>query len=135
MDVRDLFSKIDELKEDGTLRFSTEHAWSRPSEVEDVIQSVYPELSIFFMEEELGMEIFQTNDMYGEFFMETIILDDETEGMEYMTETGLLMKLSELRGAPIPDMEAAKAFITLYNQAQDTAGTERHLWLHVADIC
>ena len=124
-----------ELQEDGTLWFSTEHAWSRPSEVEELIQEVYPNLSIYFMEEELGIGIFQTNDMYHEYFKETIILDDEVDGMEYMTEEELLKKLSELRGTPVPDMEAAAAFITLYNQAQDAAGTETHLWLHVADIC
>ena len=124
-----------EIGKDGVLRFNTEHAWSRPSEVEDLIQEKYPDLSIFFLEEELGMDIFQTNDMYGEFFKEKIILDDETDGMEYFTEDAFLEKISEIKGEPVADMEAAEGFLSLYNAAQDAAGTERHLWLHVADIC
>ena len=81
------------------------------------------------------MDIFQTNDMYGEFFKEKIILDDETDGMEYFTEEAFLEKISEIKGEPVADMEAAEGFLSLYNAAQDAAGTERHLWLHVADIC
>ena len=115
--------------------FSTEHAWSRPNEVEDVIQEKYPSLSIYFLEEELGMDIFQTNDEYGQFFKETVILDDETDGMEYFTEEKAFERLSLLKGAPITDWEGAKDFLDKYNAAQDAAGTERHLWLHKADIC
>ena len=69
-----------EFSDEGRLTFDVEHAWSRPDEVEDLIRKKYPSLSIFFLEEELGMGIFQTNDACGEYFPETIILDDEQEG-------------------------------------------------------
>lgn len=123
------------LASDGTLTFSTEHAWSRPNEVEDLILEKYPSLSIYFLEEELGMDIFQTNDEYGQFFKETVILDDETDGMEYFTEEKAFERLSLLKGTPITDWEGARDFLDKYNAAQDAAGTERHLWLHKADIC
>ena len=123
------------LDEDGTPRFDTEHAWSRPSEVEELTRSRYPSLSIYFLEEELGMEIFQTNDKDGTFFQETVILDDESDGMEYFTMADALKRISELKGTPVNDWEEAEEFLNKYNLAQDEAGTERHIWPHRADIC
>ena len=123
------------LDEDGTLRFDTEHAWSRPSEVEDLIFEVFPSVSIYYIEEELGMEVFQTNDVSGQYFPETVILDDEQDGMEYFTEEDALKRISELKGCPVTDWEEAESFLDEYNQAQDAAGTERHIWPHRADIC
>ena len=123
------------LGKDGTLRFDTEHAWSRPSEVEDLIFKAFPSVSIYFIEEELGMEIFQTNDVSGQFFPETVILDDEENGMEYYTEEGALARISELKGEPVNDWVEAEDFLERYNAAQEAAGTERRIWMHKASIC
>ncbi len=51
------------LSEDGdVLYFNTETAWGRASEVEDLIREKFPSIGIYYLEEELGMGIFQTND-------------------------------------------------------------------------
>lgn len=123
------------LSEEGVLSFDTEHAWSRPQEVEDLIREAYPSLSVYFLEEELGMDIFQTNDACQEYFKETVILDDESDGMEYFTEDKALEKISDLKGTPVSGWEEAEEFLDRYNLAQDAAGTERHVWLHRAEIC
>lgn len=122
------------LTEDGMLTFDSEHAWSRPEEVEDLIRRKYPSLSIYFLEEELGMDIFRTNDASGEFFKETVILDDEREGMEYYTPEGALERISELKGVPVTDWVQAEDYLEKYNATQDAAETECHVWLHRADI-
>lgn len=122
------------LSDDGTLFFDTEHAWSRPSEVEDLIRAVYPSVSIFFLEEELGMDIFQTNDVSGQFFPEQIIIDEESEGMEYYREEGAFQRLGELAGNPITTWEEAEAFVSAINDAQDEAEGEGHIWIHKAEI-
>ena len=120
--------------DDTVIFFNTEHAWSRPEEVEELIMKVYPGLETFFLEEELGMDIFQTNDLYQEFFPETIIIDEESEGTEYYTMEDALKKLSELKGEPVKDWEDAEAFANAINYAQDENGGEGHIWLHKADI-
>ena len=43
------------LSDEGVLTFDTEHAWSRPVEVEMLIESAFPSVKIYFLEEELGM--------------------------------------------------------------------------------
>lgn len=120
--------------DDTVIFFNTEHAWSRPEEVEELIMKVYPGLETFFLEEELGMDIFQTNDLYQEFFPETIIIDEESEGTEYYTMEDALKKLSELKGEPVKDWEDAEAFANAINYVQDENGGEGHIWLHKADI-
>ena len=120
--------------DDTVIFFNTEHAWSRPQEVEDLIMEVYPELVTFYLEEELGMDIFQTNDVYGEFFQETIIIDEESDGMEYYTMEDALKRLSELKGEPVKNWEEAEAFCKAINDAQDENSGDGHIWLHKADI-
>ena len=120
--------------DDTVIFFNTEHAWSRPEEVEELIMKVYPGLETFFLEEELGMDIFQTNDLYQEFFPETIIIDEESEGTEYYTMEDALKKLSELKGETVKDWEDAEAFANAINYVQDENGGEGHIWLHKADI-
>ncbi len=123
------------LSPDGVLRFDTEHAWSRPEEVEDLIREVYPSISIYFLEEELGMDIFQTNDAYGDFFQEKIIIDEESEGMDYYTEASALEHLGELLGRSFTDWEEAESAVAALNAAQDAAEGEGHVWVHRADVC
>lgn len=130
---RGSWSDLDMVAED-TIRFNTEHAWSRPDEVEDLLCEKFPGLQIFFLEEELGMDIFQTNDIYGEFFTENIIIDEEENGMEYYTMEDALERLSELKGEPVTDWEAAEAFASAINDAQDENDGEGHIWLHKADL-
>lgn len=120
--------------DDTVIFFNTEHAWSRPEEVEELIMNVYPGLETFYLEEELGMEIFQTNDLYQEFFPETIIIDEESEGTEYYTMEDALKRLSELKGEPVKNWEEAEAFCDAINAAQDESEGEGHIWLHKADI-
>lgn len=120
--------------DDTVIFFDTEHAWSRPEEVEELIMKVYPALETFYLEEELGMDIFQTNDLYQEFFPETIIIDEESEGTEYYTMEDALKRLSELKGEPVKNWEEAEAFCKAINDAQDENDGEGHIWLHKADI-
>ena len=122
------------LSEEGVLRFDTEHAWSRPDEVEELIREVYPSISIYFLEEELGMDIFQTNDESGEYFKQQIIIDEESEGMEYYTEEEAFKRISELTGKTVTTWEEADFHLSTLNEAQDDAGGEGHVWIHKADI-
>ena len=122
------------LTPEGVLFFDTEHAWSRPAEVEMLLEKAYPSLQIYFLEEELGMDIFQTNDAAGEYFKEQVIIDEESEGMEYYTEEAALEHLTELAGKPITSWEEAEAFTNALNEAQDEGEGEGHIWLHKAEI-
>lgn len=125
-----------ELSKDGkTLLFNTETAWGKATEVEVLIRQTYPSIEVFYLEEELGMGIFQTNDKDCKWFKETVIIDDEAEGSEYYTEKEALEKISKLKGTEISTWAEAVNFIEHYNAAQEAAETGRCVWLHRAEIC
>lgn len=122
-------------RDETSFSFDTEHAWSRPQEVEELILSKFPDISLYFLEEELGMGIFQTNDSVGEYFKETVIIDSEDEGMEYFTEEEALKEVSELTGAPISDWEQAYDALEKYNSESDEETDDSHgqVWIHRVD--
>ena len=102
--------------------------------MELIIEKNYPSISIYFLEEELGMDIFQTNDEAREYFKQQIIIDEESEGMEYYTEEDAFKHLSKLAGKPIKTWEEAEFFLEAYNETQDETEGEEHIWIHKADL-
>lgn len=112
-----------------SVTFNCEHAWSRPHEVEDLIRSVYPDIYIYFLEEEPGMGIFQTNDTENVYFHDTVIIDIEDEGMEYYDEDEALSVLSELKGERLSSWEEAEEFVDANNGKADSDREYRHIWL------
>lgn len=121
--------------EKGVLRFDTESAWSRPYDVfEDLLLRKYGDIEVYFIEEELGMDIFQTNDESGQFFNETVIIDSEEDGMEYNTPEEALDSLSELLGIELTDWERAWDALEKYNQAPEREEEGNRIWVHRVDI-
>lgn len=120
--------------EQGVLRFDTESAWSRPNDVfEDLLLRKYGDIEVYFIEEELGMDIFQTNDESGQFFNETVIIDSEEDGMEYYTPEEALDSLSELLGIELTDWEKAWDVLEKYNQAPEREEEGNRIWVHRVD--
>ena len=99
------------------LAFDTEHAWSRPFEVEDLIKEKYPEIDIYFFEEELGMGIFQTNDEDGSYFGSRYLIDiEETGEYEYYDkEEDALKPLIAYFKRDFSSWEEAEAFAEDHN--------------------
>lgn len=122
-------------RDEESFSFDTEHAWSRPGEVEELILSKFPDISLYFLEEELGMGIFLTNDSEGEYFNETVIIDSEDEGMEYFTEGEALKRLSEITGCELSDWEQADDAMEKYNSSSDDESDDTHgrVWVHRVD--
>lgn len=103
----------------GVISFLTDTAWSRCDEVEDLILSVYPDLEIFFFEEELGNGVFATNDHDREFFTEDILIDNNGD-MDYYELEGALSRLSEIKGSPVTSWDEAQAFCDDYNSKAES---------------
>ncbi len=126
---RGYWSNLDKKK--GQISFDCEHAWARPYEVEDLIKEKYEDLEIYFITEELGMGIFETNDDFGEFFTSTVIIDCEESGTEYYTDEEAIKALSELTGRAISSWEEAEDAVQAYNSSINLEMTEvGHIWVH-----
>lgn len=85
--VRGEISYIEEDIEDhdndmASLKLTTETAWVACSELMDKIAGKY-DLQLFYYSEEPGCEIFETNDLEGQFYSFRYMVDSEKEGIEY----------------------------------------------------
>ena len=120
----------------GDLRFNTRTAWSRCKEVEDVIEDKYPDLSVWFLSEELGCDIFETNDATGEIFPERVIIDTENEETEYYTYEEAHHVLCDKLGLDpeATSWEQAMKLCKERNDLQDAAENEAHIWVYEVEL-
>jgi len=94
-----------ELEED-VLKFSTETAWCPSNEVLDLVREKFPSLRYYYITEEPGMEIYETNDDAGIYFPDRYYLDvctpEEDYYNEYFTELQDVFKwLEDELGQPV----------------------------------
>lgn len=61
--------------DDDSLCFTITHAWRHPEYLEDLIRSKFDKLNIYYQEQELDGGIFTSNDLQGEHYPETVLLD------------------------------------------------------------
>lgn len=67
---------------DDVLTVNTETAWTEMAETRRYIKDCFPDLRIYYLEEEEGCERFNTNDAEGLFFKERYYLDT-SDGAKY----------------------------------------------------
>lgn len=120
----------------GNLYFDTQTAWSRCEDLENIIRDKYPDLSVWFLSEELGCGIFETNDATGEIFPKRVIIDTEGEGKEYYTYEEALYVLCDKLGLDpeTTSWEQAMKLCKERNDLQDDAENEAHIWVHEVEI-
>ena len=102
--------------ERGILSINTETAWGELSEVRNLILHHFPGIRIYYLCEEPGMLVFETNDSGGAFFKERFILDycEDIKGIFYWEYFTTLKAAADfvskncLDGAPV---EATKTGI------------------------
>ena len=101
----------------GVLRFWTETAWYRCTEVEDLIKEKYPSMEIFFLCEEPGMCIYEKNN--NVFFPEDYIVDIEDDDTYYLMESEALQVLSDFFGIDFKDIDEAMVLVQENNDKDD----------------
>lgn len=100
--------------EDDVLTINTETAWAEMSETRHFVESCFPGMKIYYIEEESGCERFYTNDSEGIYFKDRYYIDgfDDSEYFETLEEAAKYVK--EIVGH---DVEATvKAIETALNK-------------------
>ena len=103
--------------DDDILSFTTETAWYRCTEVEDLIKEKYPSIDIAFRCEEPGMAIYEKNN--NVFFPEDYIVDIEDDDTYYLMESEALQTLSDFFGIDFKDMAEAMILVRENNDKDD----------------
>lgn len=99
------------------LCFTTETAWYRCTEVEDLIKEKYPSIDIAFKCEEPGMCIYEKNN--NVFFPEDYIVDIEDDDTYYLMESEALQVLSDFFGIDFKDIDEAMVLVQENNDKDD----------------
>lgn len=134
VECRGQITHIDENAEDDVLRFDTMTAWAKMDCVEELILERWPDLDIYWLEEELGCEIFSTNDSSGVFFKETYLVDVFQEGMCYYNEHDALQAVSAIANQNITDWDEALEWTKKHNEEDTVIENEDYVYLHHAEI-
>lgn len=73
---------IDFSVDGNVLTINQQTAWCEQEDVRKIIEKAYPSIKVYYMEQEPGCEVFDTNDASGEYFPERYLLDFQ-EDCEY----------------------------------------------------
>ena len=92
---------LSNLRRDGeTVRFATVSAWQEPIEVQQFLESVYPDLKFYFSAEEPDMGHYTTNDERGIYFPERyhVYIEDQMIHEYFQDFESLADYISEVTG-------------------------------------
>ena len=99
------------LMGDDVLAWNDETAWGPMVEVFELIEKALPGLKTWYMAEEEGMEIYETNDADGIYFPERYILRTDWDTEYYADIQSLLKDASAMFKQKINNLEQLEAFI------------------------
>ena len=74
---------VDMRLEEGVLTIYQETAWSEQAHFRDILHNKYPNLEIYYREEECGLDVYGHNDHTGLYFPEQYVIDCDCDGLEY----------------------------------------------------
>lgn len=95
-----------EHRNDDSFCFSITHAWRHPEYLEDLIRCKFDKLNIYYQEQELDGGIFTSNDLQGEHYPETVLLD-VGGNIDYFVGEVVFAVLSKISGQTISTWKEA----------------------------
>lgn len=136
--MRGFISDIECIEYDehaNALRFDAEEAWGI-TDFRAALKSKFPDITVYWIVEEPGMEIYATNDKEGEYFPERYWVDtaiDDVYNSEYFEdEEGVYEWLNKLTNGKIKSEEDVEKFNTTHEESGDDC--ENFVYIHEFDI-
>lgn len=112
---------------DGVLHLEAEEAWGA-TDFRHLLVKLMPELTIYYIVEECGCEVYTTNDSDGKYFTDSYYVDaciDEDYFSDYFnTEKQVLVYVAQLLNREVISMEE----IDEWNKEQDDS--ENYIYVH-----
>lgn len=117
----------------GVMRFSAEERWGL-QDFEELLRQKFPDIKVFWIVEEPGMEIYCTNDKDGKYFPERYWVDtaqDDIYDSEYFsTEEAMYKWLDKKYG--VKSKEEVEAWNADYEATGDEC--ENFIYIHEFDV-
>ena len=113
------------------LRMGFIEAWSR-TEFAEVLQKLFTDINIYWMAEEPGCEIYQTNDADGVYYPERFYVDTciggDYQSEYFTTESEVYEWLSQISDCK------CKADVDVFNENRRKADTDDFIYVHEYEI-
>ena len=120
---------------DKVLAFSAEEAWG-VTDFDDVLTVLFDDINVYWMTEEPGMEVYQTNDAKGKYFTDRFFVDtaqnDSYESEYFETEKEVYEWLTDITQGKVK----TKADVEKFNEEHENAGTggENFIYVHKFEV-
>lgn len=126
-------SEEPEINEQGVLRFWAEERWGL-QDFEELLRQKFPDITVYWVVEESGDEVYCTNDKEGKYFPERYWVDtaqDDIYQSEYFkTEEAMYKWLSEITNGRVKSKEDVEAF----NSDYEDSCTEDENFIHIHEF-
>lgn len=118
------------------LTINMETAWTEQNGVRVFLQQTFPNIQIYYIEEEPGCDIFQTNDSDGFYFPERYFLDSMGDDSDYYeTIEQVASAVSQIIGRKIESTEEAiEEALDQYNEDHEEDEDDCGYYFHVFEI-
>ena len=113
------------------LRINFEEAWCR-TEFAEILQEMFHDIAIYWMTEEPGCEIYQTNDAEGNFYPERYYVDTCIGG-DYQSEYFTTEWEAYEWLAQISDCKC-EADVDAFNENRQKADTDEFIYIHEYEV-
>ena len=118
-----------------TLRFSSEERWGL-QDFAELLEKKFPDIKVYWVVEESGMEIYCTNDKEGKYFPERYWVDTCIDGIynsEYFkTEEAAYKWLDRLTYGRVKSAEDVEEFNSDYEDSDDS--DENWIYVHKFEV-
>lgn len=94
-------------------------AWSEPKEFRVFLQSILSGLYIYYVAEEFGMEIYETNDREGKYFSSKYLVESDDELMYFDTFEKLQEYLEPILEKKFHNYIEAETLVNQYNRDKE----------------
>lgn len=108
---------------DGTISMFMESAWCEQSETRHFLEATL-NLKIYYLDEESGLAVYQTNDTTGKYFPDRFLLDNEDEPLYFQTIEDAAVTITSIVGHPVEaTVEAIEKALEDYEKDHEDENT------------
>lgn len=129
------FIQGDSWFDGNTLKFDAEEAWG-VTDFDDYLAELFDDIRIYWISEEPGMRIYQTNDADGKYFPDRFYvdtcIDGEYESEYFKTKQAAYDWLAEITDGRVSSEEDAESFNADYEDSD--ASDENYIYVHEFEI-
>ena len=124
-----------EINEHGALRFWAEERWGL-QDFEALLRQKFPDITVYWVVEECGMEIYCTNDKEGKYFPDRYwgdtAQDDIYQSEYFKTEEAMYRWLDKITNGRVKSKEDVEEFNTDYEDS--CTEDENFIYIHEFEI-